>query len=101
MSPCLPDRDVTIVGVERWAGAEPRRSAALAHRSMRRPTKPLPLFDRARFSALGLQASSAKPPGSVISIWQRSDILIGRLHGRLFAEILSLIARLRAPPVPA
>src|SRR6187399_3228511 len=80
MSPSLPDRDVTVVRVRRRAGAEPRRSAALARRLMHRPTKPLPLFDRARFSTLGSQASSAKPPGSVISIWQRSDILIGRLH---------------------
>src|SRR5215212_9567542 len=50
---CPPDRDVTIVGVGRRAGAEPRRSAALARRPMHQPTKPLPLFDRARFSTLG------------------------------------------------
>ena len=48
MSPSLPNRDVTIVVVGRRAGAEPRRSAAPARRPMHRPTKPLPLFDRAR-----------------------------------------------------
>ena len=53
MSPSLPDRDVPIVGVGRRAGAEPRPSAALARRPMRQPTKPFPLFDRARFSTLG------------------------------------------------
>ena len=46
---CPPNRDVTLVGVGRRVGAEPRRSAALARRPTHQPTKPLPLFDRARF----------------------------------------------------
>ena len=50
---CPQDRDVTIMGVRRRAGAEPRCSAARARRPMHQPTKPLPLFDRAYFSTLG------------------------------------------------
>src|SRR5215208_6896497 len=46
MSPSLPDRDVTVVGVGRWAGAEPVRSAVPARRPPHGP--------RASVSPLGL-----------------------------------------------
>src|SRR6516164_1840181 len=51
------------------------RAAIAPHRSSAEPSPPTPL---------------GNPPGSVICNWQRSDILIGRLHPTLTKRFESL-----------
>src|SRR5271163_875869 len=53
MSPSVPFRNVTAVGVGRRAGAEPRRSAAPDRRPTHGGLQPHRLFDRAGVSPLG------------------------------------------------